>query len=99
MSAGVRVAGRIVVPGDVITAHLAGEAILLDMRSESYFRLNATAAAAWKAIERGRDLDEAVDDLCRDFAVEAGEARAQLDRLVNELERRGLIVLTDPCDP
>jgi hypothetical protein len=80
------------VPADVLAAHLEGEAVLLNMDTKDYFRLNATAACVWKGLERGLDRQGLVDELCASFEVEPAEAAAELDRLLAELERRGLIV-------
>jgi hypothetical protein len=80
------------VPGDVLAAHLEGEAVLLHMDTKDYFRLNATAACVWKGLERGLDHDALVNELCANFEVEPPAAAAELDRLLAELEQRRLIV-------
>ena len=80
------------VPADVLAAHLEGEAVLLNMDTKDYFRLNATAACVWKGLERGLDRQGLVDELCANFEVEPGEAGVELDRLLGELRERKLIV-------
>lgn len=80
------------VPVDVLAAHLEGEAVLLNMDTKDYFRLNATAACVWKGLERGMDRPALVDELCANFEVEPDEAAGELDRLLGELEARRLIV-------
>jgi len=80
------------VPSDVLTSHLEGEAVLLHMETKEYFRLNATAASAWKELERGRDYQALVDKWCQDFEIDPADARAELDLLLAELEKRRLIV-------
>lgn len=80
------------VPDDVLAAHLEGEAVLLHMETKNYYRLNATAAAVYKGLERGLGRDALLDDLCAQFDVERGVAAAELDRLLGELEERGLVV-------
>jgi len=83
---------RWTVPDDVLAAHLEGEAVLLHMETKDYFRLNATAAVVWKGLERGMDRGALVRELCDSFEVEPGDAAAELDRLLDELARRRLIV-------
>ena len=83
---------RYVVRDEVLAAHLEGEAVLLHMLTKDYFRLNATAACAWKGLERGLDREALVAELVTQFEVEPAEAAAELDRLLGELERRRLIV-------
>jgi hypothetical protein len=79
------------VPGDVLAAHLEGEAVLLHMDTKEYFRLNATAACVWKGLERGLGRDALVDELCANFEVEPGPAAEELDRLVADLRARKLL--------
>jgi hypothetical protein len=82
---------RYSVPGDVLAAHLEGEAVLLHMDTKEYFRLNATAACVWKGLERGLDRQGLVDELCANFEVEPGPAAEELDRLLGELRERHLL--------
>ncbi|HKP74842.1 MAG TPA: PqqD family protein [Longimicrobiaceae bacterium] len=82
---------RYTVPGDVLTAHLEGEAVLLHMDTKDYFRLNATAACVWKGLERGLDRQGLVDELCANFEVEPQAAGEELDRLLGELKARHLV--------
>lgn len=79
------------VPDDVLAAHLEGEAVLLHMDSKNYYRLNATAAAVYKGLERGLGRDALVDDLLAQFEVERDVAAAEVDRLLRELAERGLV--------
>jgi hypothetical protein len=79
------------VPDDVLAAHLEGEAVLLHMDTKNYYRLNATAAAVYKGLERGLAREALVDDLCANFVVEREVAAAEVDRLMGELAERGLV--------
>ncbi len=79
------------ISGDVLTAHLEDEAVLLHMESKSYYRLNGPAACVWKALEAGSDADGVVDRLCREFEVDRKTAGAELERLLTELARENLV--------
>lgn len=80
------------VPEEVLAAHLEGEAVLLHMETKSYYRLNATAAAVFRGLERGLGREALVDDLCAQFEVERDEASREVERLLGELAERGLTV-------
>jgi len=77
---------------DVLTAHLAGEAVLLDLRTKQYYQLNATAAVIWTSLEQALELPQIVDALVQEFAVDAATARAEMDRTIADLRARGLVV-------
>lgn len=79
------------VPDDILAAHLAGEAVLLDMETKQYYRLNETAAHVWKGLERGMDREALLDDLVTSFEVDRQTAGDELDRLIGELSTRRLV--------
>lgn len=82
---------------EAISAHLEGEAVLLHLGSRRYFRLNETAAELWAGLERGiADPAALAAMLCESFDVHAPEAHAEVARLLDELESRGLVQGTDP---
>ena len=81
------------IPKEVMTAHLAGEAVLLHTGTKAYFKLNDTAAELWKGIEAGEDVDGVVARLTAAFEVDATTARTEVLRVLSELEVRGLLLL------
>lgn len=78
------------VPEDILAAHLEGEAVLLNMETKNYYRLNETAAVVFKGLERGLGRDALVDDLCAKFDVERADAAEAVDALLADLTARGL---------
>ena len=81
-----------VIPDDVLTAHLSGEAVLLDLKTKQYYQLNATAARIWKGLEQGLEPRRIVDVLVDGFAVDAATAQAEMERVIEQLRARGLVV-------
>jgi len=77
---------------DILTAHLQGEAVLLDLNTKRYYRLNATAARVWKALEEQLAPPRIVDALLADFDVDRATAEAELTRVLGDLRARGLLV-------
>jgi len=76
---------------DVLAAHLEGEAVLLDLQTKRYYRLNATAARIWKGLEQALGPPQIVDALVDEFAVDAATAQAEMDRALEDLRLRGLV--------
>jgi hypothetical protein len=76
---------------DVLTAHLAGEAVLLDLKTKQYYQLNATAARVWQGLEQGLEPPRIVDKLMHEFAVDAATAQREMERVIADLRARGLL--------
>ncbi len=81
---------------DVLAAKLATDTVLLDMRTKNYFQLNATAARAWQALERGLSEDQVVDELCAEFDAPRETVEAEIRQLLEALMARGLVRSRDP---
>ena len=75
----------------VLAAHLQGEAVLLDLETKRYYRLNETAARIWKGLEQSLAPDQITDILVAEFDVDPVTARAELDRALEDLRARGLV--------
>jgi len=76
---------------EVLSAHLQGEAVLLDLASHRYYQLNATAALAWRHLERGGDPSGIPAALTHHFEVDTDEALAASERILHDLRTRGLV--------
>jgi hypothetical protein len=81
---------------DVLAAKLATDTVLLDMRTKNYFQLNATAARAWQALERGLTEEQVVDELCAEFDAPRETVQAEVRELFEALVERGLARSQDP---
>jgi hypothetical protein len=71
-----------------------GNLVLLD-RDYEYLRLNETASRIWELLEEPRSADELVVILSDEFGIAPAVCREGLVPLVETLERRGLLVVTD----
>ncbi|ONH24007.1 PqqD family protein [Pseudofrankia asymbiotica] len=84
-------------PG-VHNADLDDEIVLLHPADGSYFALNETGAYLWRqlgtaAVPRGAAVRRAAAAVTDRWLVEASEAERDLHELLDELLRRGLVVL------
>jgi len=79
------------IPDQVLTAQLEGEAVLLDLQTKSYYRLNATAARIWKGVEDRLEPSQIVNVLMDEFAVARTTAQAETERTLHGLQARGLL--------
>jgi hypothetical protein len=82
----------LIIPEDVLTAHLEGEAVLLDLKTKQYYQLNATAARIWRGLEQAHEPPRIVDALVDEFAVDTATAQTEMERVIADLRSRGLVV-------
>lgn len=76
---------------DVLTAHLAGEAVLLNLADKSYYRLNETAAFVWSEIEKGSDREAILARILDKYDIAADQAANELDTVLGDLIARKLV--------
>jgi len=77
---------------DVLAAHLAGEAVLLNLEDKSYYRLNETAALVWSMLERGETRDAILERLSNEYEGEKNQIGRELDQVIEEFKSRKLVV-------
>lgn len=79
-------------PADHVIAKLVGEElILLDYDGELYYGLDPIGARIWELLGTGRTLGEIVETLLAEYAVTREELAADVEALVADLERNGLM--------
>lgn len=77
---------------EVLVAHLAGEAVLLNLSDKRYYRLNESAALIWKALERGEKRDQILASIVNEYDVDDITASNQLSGIIRELVNKGLLL-------
>ena len=85
-----------VVTDDQLSTRLADEIVILGLRDSVYYGLSDVGARIWDLVQTRRTLGEIVSVLVEDYDVSRDEAAAGLDRLIRELETRGLVAITLP---
>lgn len=84
-------------PGDVEISpsvqfvRVEGDFVLMDLAAGTYFGLDPVASHIWQSLADHGDPARAAEDLCRDYEVDAGQARADIESWIAELEAKGLI--------
>jgi hypothetical protein len=79
------------IPCEVLSAHLGGKAVLLELNARRYYRLNEAAAVVLRALEKGDGRGGAIRSLLAEFEVDETEAARAVDGLLVELAKRGLV--------
>ena len=76
---------------DVLFQEVGGEAVLLNLASESYFGLDPVGTRIWVLLTEDAALQRAFDILCEEYEVEPGRLQSDLLALVEKLSEAGLV--------
>ncbi|MEK7435723.1 MAG: PqqD family protein [Pseudomonadota bacterium] len=88
---------RLAVSDEVVLRDLAGEAILLDMNTNTYFGLNPVGTRVWHLLAEQQSTETIIPLLLQEFEVEERQLRTDLEKLVQQLlEKKLLIAIDDP---
>ena len=79
------------IPCEVLAAHLGDQAVLLELTTRRYYRLNEAAAVAFRALESGEGRGGAIGRLLARFDVDEAEAARAVDALLVDLAARKLV--------
>jgi hypothetical protein len=78
-------------PG-VVAETLDGETTIVDLERGTYFALNKPGSVVWDAVVAGADLNAAAAALGGAYGIADDAARADVERLVGELQEHQLLV-------
>jgi hypothetical protein len=75
---------------DVLHQEVGGEAVLLDLASETYFALDPVGTRIWELLD-GRPLDAILHVLCDEYDAAPARIEADLLQLAGSLADAGLV--------
>lgn len=78
---------------DVISQEVSGETVLLDLNSENYFGLDEVGTRIWQLIESSGKLQDIYDTLLAEYEVEADQLLEDMEQLLTDIEKAGLVTL------
>lgn len=74
---------------------LEGEAAILNLKTGVYHGLNQVGAEVWRMLEKPVSVRKLLDAMLAQFEVERDACEIDLIRLLDELNKRGLISVAD----
>ena len=86
---------RASVPEDVMIRDVAGESVLLNLNTETYFGLDDVGTRMWHALQQAGTIRQAYDTLISEYDVAPDTLRDDLLKLIKELSEHGLLALHD----
>lgn len=78
-------------PDHVLLRELDGQAVLLNLETETYFGLDEVGARMWTELVANASVDGAFRSLQHEFEVDPGVLRSDLESLVAQLLDAGLL--------
>lgn len=87
--------GRISIPEGVMVRQLEGEAVLLNLNSESYFGLDDIGTCMWTRLTESASIEAAYDLLQAEYDVVPEQLQSDLCTFIDKLLEAGLIHVTD----
>ena len=87
--------GRVAARDGVMFREVAGEAVLLNLNSETYFGLDEVGTAMWNVLVAAASIEAAFEVLAGEFEVDPGTLRADLSAFIAKLADAGLIAIDD----
>lgn len=76
---------------DVLFQEVGGEAVLLNLGSESYFGLNEVGTRIWQLLGKDSLLQHVYDVLSDEYDVMPEQLQSDLLTLVDEMAKAGLV--------
>jgi len=86
---------KVTVPDEVMFRDLDGEAVLLNLDNENYYGLDEVGTRIWTVLTTTNSIQEAYDILINEYDTEPEVLKVDLSELVQELQKQGLIDLSD----
>ena len=87
--------GRISPRDGVMFREIAGESVLLNLNSETYFGLDGIGTRMWNALVGAPSIEAAYGVLVEEFEVDAGALRRDLSEFIGKLADAGLVAIHD----
>jgi len=85
--------GKIRLSPDALYQEIAGEAVMLDLKSSNYFGLGEVGNRYWQLIEEHGNFDVVLDIIFQEYDVSKEQLRKDLLELQESLETAGLLIV------
>ncbi len=76
----------------IVCTELDDGAVLLNLDTKYYYNLNETGLRIWQIMEESQDPTEIADKLSNEYEVDIEKAKSSVLKLVDDLEKDGLIM-------
>ena len=81
----------IIAAKEQISSELAGEAVILNLKSGVYYGLNPVGASIWNLIQKPTSVREIRDAILEEYNVDFDECDRDVKALLEQLQEQGMI--------
>ncbi len=85
---------KVAISEDVVSRDLEGEAVILNLKSGTYFGLDPVGTRIWTLLQEDGSLRRAFEAVQLEYDVAPGKLERDLLRLVKELHAKGLLSIS-----
>lgn len=85
---------KVIISPEVLCQEVNGEMVLLDLKSETYFGLDATGTRIWQLISESGNLQSAFDSMLAEYDVEEEQLQREFTDLLVQLSDAGLVSIS-----
>lgn len=82
---------RVTIPDDIVFRDLAGEAVILNLASGTYFGLNEVGTRMWNLLATDGSTEHVLATVLAEYEVEESQLRQDFETLLRALSEKGLI--------
>ena len=75
----------------VSTEFDGGEGVLVDLNTKRYYQLNETAMLVWRCLEKGKAVEETVEEMTRAYDVSREHATQSVEKLLRNFQSHKLV--------
>jgi len=81
----------VVVSGELVSANLDGEVVILGFKSGSYYSLDQVGAFVWDLLQKPQKVSAIRDSILNEYDIDLQRCEQDLFDLLNDLAGKGLI--------
>lgn len=90
---------KVHIANDIVFRDLAGEAVILNLTTGTYFGLDEVGTRIWHLLREHGSTDPVITALLAEYAVDEGQLRDDVDDLIGQLHAKGLVRTEDSDAP
>ena len=79
---------------EALSQEVNGETVILDLKTETYFGLDAVGTRIWMLLNQGNDLNSIAETLLGEYEIDRETLIHDMNNLISDLVSAGLVTLS-----